>query len=347
MSQRGTVHATSLPDGEVQDDELPFDEAPEDEGDPEAERQASMEAEARRMGWRPQDEYRGPPGQWRSAEEFLKRGESILPIVRKDLQRERERANNMENEIKALRQTVDEQKAVMDDLLKMARTASETGYKRALDELKNQKREAAKEGDIARVVAIDEQISEVEEERAARPLPKNPEPKPKVDAPQPKQPELAPEVVQFVRDNPWFNTDPVLHKAMEAEHMALLQDAPALPLEENLERAKEAVMARYPRKFGINPKPKADEDDNPPPPARRTSVSAPTQPAAGRRQTATGIASLTDPQERAMAQQAFNRAKRLMPDLTEAEWFSVYENPKADVIDVITTSKQKRKQPNA
>jgi hypothetical protein len=312
----------------------------------------AMETEARRMGWRPRDEYRGPPGQWRDAEEFLRRGQDILPIVRKDLQRERERNNNMESEIRALRTTVDEQKAVMDDLLKMARTASESGYRRAMEELNAQKRAAAQAGDVATVVSIDEKIEEIREERAASTVPVAQ--KPKEAAPAPAQKPAAPqEVVDFIADNPWFNTDTVLHKAMEAEHIALLEEAPGLSLEDNLRQAKDAVMARYPRKFGIDPakKPPApveeeEEEVTQQTPRRRTSVSAPSAPATAQRQQKTGIASIEDPQERAVAQQAFARAKRMMPDLTESEWFSAYENPKVDVMEVRQTLKQRKEKTN-
>lgn len=337
----GTQFNTSIPD----DDDLPPDEIVEEveELTPEEQRQVQMESEARRMGWRPKEEYRGAPGGWRSAEEFLKRGQDILPMVRKDLIRERERGTKMEEEIKALRQTVDEQKAAMEDLLRMARTADERGYKRGIEELKLKRREAASAGDHAAVVAITEQIEEVEEARATAPPAQPPKAPP---APVPQPPKLDPVVEKFISENPWFNSDPVLHRAMEAEHMALLEDMPGLSLTENLRTAKEAVMARYPKKFGISEEPPEEVEEEPAPvrqPTRRTTVNAPTPPANPRRNQATGIASIEDPQERAMAQQAFNRIRRQIPDITEAEWFAVYQNPKADVMDIRQQAKQKGK----
>lgn len=339
MSGTGTLYETSVPDEDIPDDQIDDGTPPADEPDEAALAHAAAEAEARKAGWRPLAEYKGPPGQWRTAEEFLKRGQDILPMVRKDLLRERERGNNMEAEIKALRTTVDDQKAVMEDLLKMARTASEAGYKRALEELKAQKRQAAQAGDIAGVVAIDEKISEVEEAREAAPPQREPVPPPANPKVEPKV-KVDPVVEQFVLDNPWFTNDPVLHRAMETEHMALLESDRNLTLEENLERAKEAVMARFPRKFGINP------DSTPPadPPRRRVNgVSPPSPPTQTGRRPATGIASIEDPQERAVAQQAFARARRLMPDLGESEWFAAYDNPKVDIRDVLQAAKQKVK----
>lgn len=322
----------------LEDDELPPDELPPD---PEAERQAAMETEARRAGWRPKEEYRGVPGGWRTAEEFLKRGQDILPMVRKDLAKERERNNRMEEEIKTLRQGYDEQKVVMEDLLKMARTANDAGYKRALDELNARKRDAAASGDVAAVEAIRDQIDEVKEARAAAPVP-TPRPAPTPAAPVDPRPAVDPVVEQFVADNPWFNTDAVLHKAMEAEHILLLKKMPGLTLADNLARAKDAVMAHYPREFGIEEEELEEEQPVTRPRPRANGVNTPTPPSNHNRRVATGIASIEDPQERAVAQQAFARAKRQMADLTEAEWFSVYENPKVET-DTMKSFRKKEK----
>ena len=39
--------------------------------------QAELEARARRQGWRPKEEYRGPEERWVPAQEFLERGERV------------------------------------------------------------------------------------------------------------------------------------------------------------------------------------------------------------------------------------------------------------------------------
>ena len=42
-------------------------------------------ARARRMGWIPKDEYGGKPDNWRSAKDFIERGENEMPILRERL----------------------------------------------------------------------------------------------------------------------------------------------------------------------------------------------------------------------------------------------------------------------
>ena len=42
---------------------------------------AETEDKARRLGWVPKEEFKGDPENWRSADEFMARGEQLLPIV--------------------------------------------------------------------------------------------------------------------------------------------------------------------------------------------------------------------------------------------------------------------------
>ena len=54
------------------------------------------ESEAADMGWQPKDEWKKDPDQWRSAEDFVKRGEEIFGFIRNDRDRERERRISVE-----------------------------------------------------------------------------------------------------------------------------------------------------------------------------------------------------------------------------------------------------------
>src|SRR3990167_4165256 len=57
-----------------------------------------VEAKAREMGWKPKDEYKDDPDKWRPADEFLRRGEEILPFVQKENRRLKERLSKVETE---------------------------------------------------------------------------------------------------------------------------------------------------------------------------------------------------------------------------------------------------------
>lgn len=307
--------------------------------DDQADQQAA-EAEARRSGWRPKDEWRGDPRQWVPAEEFNRRGKDILPIVQRDLRQSRDDNAVLKRQVADLQRNFDEQSLTLKELLEMSRGSEKRGYERAKRELEARAREAASTGDTASYDDAKAALDQLKPPAEVAPPP----PPPKRDAPPPN---VDPAVIAFVDANPWFNTDRVLNAAMQEEHTRLLAEAPGLSLAENLERAKAAVVEQFPRKFGITPRTpqsEPDDDDNPEPARqpvtqRRTPVSRPSTTVPGREVDTTKIASIADPQERASARQAFERFKRSIPDYTEAEYMASYNDPHADVLGSRTGKK--------
>ena len=91
---QGSAVSSSVPD---QNEPPPADaELPSDEGaDAAADAEVAIEARARDMGWKPLAEYRGPPGKWQPAADFISRGENILPIVRDQNRRLTERIGKL------------------------------------------------------------------------------------------------------------------------------------------------------------------------------------------------------------------------------------------------------------
>lgn len=329
----GSQVASSLPDPLDEDefDEGQLDDTELDDGAAaETERLAQVEAEARRQGWRPQAEFRGNPADWVDAETFVQRGRDYLPFVRKELEKANTRNQALEHQLSTVKTQLEEQAEVLNEVRQMARTANEAAYQRAINDMKRAQRQAAAEGDMNRFDELQEQIDEAAGARTAAPKPPpdpppapNPRPEPQISIP--------PEVQAFVDDNPWMMKDRVLYQAMQAEHVAILESAPGLSLTENLERAKEAVMARFPQKFGQKP----PEPNNPPPrrPARpqRSTVIPPTPPG-GRDSSSLRIDSIQDPVERDQVRKAFEKFSRQMPDYTEEEHMKLYLDPKADVL---------------
>lgn len=301
----------------------------------EQQRVAAIEAEARRAGWRPVEEYRGAPGTWRSAEEFLARGREINPILQRKLDATVQTNTRLEGEVRELKGTVDRQTQQIQELLNQNRTADQRGYERARRELLKQQRDAAASGDVAAYDAVSEQISTLDEEAAlTHSAPKPETPAPAAPQPQPVDKPLAPEVQDFLDANRWFMTDPILNEAMQAEHRILNREQPGLSLADNLEKAKQRVMDRYPSKFGRSPVKKV---------AKHPSVQTPTGERPGGGGTPTGLASIVDASERAEVTQAFRRAKAQDPDLTDAEFIAVYNDPRLDVFELRREQAAKRR----
>src|SRR5580698_1009152 len=131
---QGTAVESSVPP-----EELPSDELPPEEEDAEAP-DATVESRAREMGWKPLAEYRGPPGKWQPAKDFIERGENILPIVRQQNRVLTERVVRLEGELTGLRKTTDEQLAIIKDLRDMGQRADQRGFDRAMAEIKAKQR---------------------------------------------------------------------------------------------------------------------------------------------------------------------------------------------------------------
>ena len=339
---RGAVVESSLPGSDQEDDpendpqvierEIADIEEPPEEGS-----DAAFEADARRQGWRPISEYRGDPKDFVGAREFLERGNNFVPFMRKDLKEWKDKATNLETQIHGFRTELSEMTKLARDLRDANVKAEQRGYDRAMAELKDRQRHAVIEGNI-------EQYDEAAAEMARLERPNGPDTtrRPAVsDAPPPPPPahqQVEPEAAQWVKENRWFKTDVVLAAQMNAEHIALKQSAPGLSLAENLRLAKEAVVARYPEKFGVPPRPA-----NRPRPRMGVEEPAGGGGGGGNRSRGNGIDTIQDPAERAEARREFERQKNAMPGYTEAQFMRLYNNPRADVLTDMQQKKRRER----
>jgi hypothetical protein len=180
-----------------------------------------IEAKAMEQGWRPKEEWEGPPEQWRDAQTFLDRGELFGKI---DAQR---------GEIKQL-------KAALVEMRNHNLKIAEVEYKRALADLKSQKRDALAEGNVDAVMALDDQIDTVKEAAAqhaaaaaARPVE--------------TESEVRPMFNQWLSQNQWFEKDRVMRAY--ANDLGKELAANGLSPAEVLDRVTKEVKAQFPDKF--------------------------------------------------------------------------------------------------
>lgn len=140
---------------------------------------SDVEKRALEQGWVPEEDFQGT-GKWRSAEEFLDRGELFSKID--DISR---RNKSLESALTETR--------------KHLKKVRETEYNRALASLKAAKKDALDVGDSERVIEIDEQIASTKQE-AAQELQK-------MDQPAPVPAAKDPVFVIWENKNPWYNQD--------------------------------------------------------------------------------------------------------------------------------------------
>jgi len=325
---RGTVIESSVPADEPYDPEVGEDIAsdlPEDA-------EAAAEARATRMGWTPFAQYRGDPAKWRPASEWLARADEMLPIARAMNHSLETKLKQNEQVINSLTRSVDEQKAVLEDMRRLAQQADQRGHDRAMAEIEKGKRTAVAAGDTE---AYDQLVEQAEALDGARE-----EPAP-VPAATPAPPKVSQATQEFVAANKWFTQDQFLTRKMIDQHIDVIQEGEIVDEAEQLAEALARLKTDYPERFNM-PAPR-----QPAPPARQPArraparVAAPTPDAPPPRAGATPtINSIADPNERAQAREAFNRTKRQIPDYTEAEYMKLYGDPHADVLEVQRTTKK-------
>ena len=148
----------------------------------------AIEAQARAQGWVPEDEYKGDPKRWKSAEDFVAFGEALNPVLKK--QRDAFAA-----ETAALKAELESVRGSVADLVKARTQALVEGHNNQVAWLKEQIKAARKSGDDD---VVDQLQDTLEEVRANAP-------KPQVQAAAPK---FSPEYLQWKgRNSDWYEKD--------------------------------------------------------------------------------------------------------------------------------------------
>lgn len=270
---------------------------------------ADIEAQARDMGWRPKSEFKGDPKDFIDAEEFVKRGENIMPILKANLADSQKKNRENSKQIAELRQTLSE----VHDML----TASERrGYERAISEIEERQRQAAADGDIKAYDKATRDLktlkkdidSETDGGSSADKAAGNQAQQGQGPMWRGKKMTTAQNQVvdEFVERNDWFNSNPVMKAAAISFHTTLEMNNKEQTLEENLEEVEKFIKRAYPDHFR-NPR-----QDDPP------SVESGGRPRSGK--VAKTYANL--PQD---AKAACDRACRNIPGMTKDKWLANFD----------------------
>jgi len=190
-----------------------------------------VELKALEMGWRPKDEFDGDEVDFIDAKEFVGR----KPLY--------DKIGQQSKELKAVREAVE---ALKGHYTKVR----ETEYKRALNDLKAERKAAFDEGDGEKFNRIDDQIKDTErvveqlQREAAIPAVK-------------QEPDVHPEFVNWTNKNPWYNSVKYMRDFADSEGLKLAQQG--MPRDEVLKAVEKAVRKEFPHKF-VNPN-KSDAPD--------------------------------------------------------------------------------------
>jgi len=189
---------------------------------------SDAELQATDLGWKPEEDFKADPKnagkKWRPAEEFLDR----KPLFDK-LDDQNKRIKNLEK--------------ALNSIAAQSQRAEEIGRKKALEDLRAQKKEALENSDHDLVVAIDDKIMDIKQEAKQAPV---------------TQQGPAPEFVEWVEKNQWYTEDP--RKRAVADGIGLSLAKEGVPPSEVLILVEKEIKKLYKEDFEPKARPRAPQN---------------------------------------------------------------------------------------
>ena len=165
-----------------------------------------VEVRAKNMGWMPKDRFIAegrPEADWLPAEDYVKKGESIMPILKASNRKMNDSLVQVQNENSQLKQQLADAQEAIEGLKEFRSTLTKEKAQEQKKELTKAIVQARKDGDVDAEVELEEKLDEVKATiKEAEEPPKKKETKPTTQTPQ-----LSEEAKQWMKDNPWFGTD--------------------------------------------------------------------------------------------------------------------------------------------
>lgn len=192
-----------------------------------------VEAEARAMNWKPKDQWRGNPDDWRPADEFVRRGKEILPIVQK-------RNRDLEARITKQQEDFDKKIANLERMSKVALDRQKSDILAKYEGLKEQAVERgdtkaykqAAEGERDALKAFDD-AAKAKEDEPAKPADRHTDEDKRVGA-------------AWWQENQDIAADPVLHAASNGVFDEIEREMPDATMREKLEETRQRLAQYFP-----------------------------------------------------------------------------------------------------
>lgn len=230
-------------------------------GELESQTPEAVEQEARNMGWVPQEDFRGNPDHWVDAEEFVLRGQTVMPILKKNNERLSRQVLTSQQKIGTLETQLADTRKAMERLEAHYTEANKRAVETAKAQLRAELKTAVEDRDVDRELEIRDQLDDLKvrekalEAEPAKPVAKTPEP----GSPEDK---ISPEFREWNAENPWFNKDVKKTKLISRIAEDLRDDGTDLKGREFLDEC----LRLYTEQYGD-----PNEEESAPPPAPRKS----------------------------------------------------------------------------
>lgn len=206
-----------------------------------------IEADARRQGWRPEDEYRGKADTWVDAETFIERGKEIKNFTKRENEA-------LRRELATAQATLQEQGKTIEEIREYHAGMEKRAIESAITRLRAERKQAVASGDMALAAELDEDIEELRTAPSAVPAKKDTETSATGKEGPPGGDNVMPkEVKQWHADNSsWYNDDPenedlVAYADGLSKRLGARRD---LSLDEKLEELTARTKKAFPDRFG-------------------------------------------------------------------------------------------------
>lgn len=168
----------------------------------------NVEERAREMGWAPKDEFKGGADKWVDAETFVKRGDEVLPILRKTNEGLRSELTSVRGEVNGLRTALAESQEAINSFKEFHQEEVKERVKAARDKLKGELVAAKQAGDHAAEVELTDELGRLNAAEAA--------PKPQVEKKTATTGGNFDPVFQaWANENQWYGQDPIRTSLMQ------------------------------------------------------------------------------------------------------------------------------------
>jgi hypothetical protein len=199
------------------------DETPDDQSEPE-----HSEEYARRLGWRPKDEFKGSADNWMDWEAFLDEDKSSAPQLKAQVKLLRRRLDQADKRMAKAERTFEEAREYFSK-------AEQRAYDRAIKDIKAKQLQAVQDGDVEAFAEAEAELDELGKDMKAAPKP---------DA------DMQRVFKAWQRENDWYGSDDAMTAVADriAQKMGSCEEAGLEP-DEYLEEMAKRVRKEFPHKF--------------------------------------------------------------------------------------------------
>lgn len=197
------------------------------------------------MGWIPPEQFKGDISKHISAEEFVKRGENFMPILKANNRKLEERNKKLYSDLEEVKKGVEAFRKYHEE---DRERAIKHGYEQAMKEFKAKQREAYEDGDLDKVEEIEKQKEQETHkyyEKMSKPVTAPEENK------QDNQKQYPEAVKQFLDSNPWYHENSEMRAYAQAMEGYITSTNPNIKGDDPqlYQKITDMVKAQFPDKF--------------------------------------------------------------------------------------------------